>query len=202
MRCARATNQRMQTFTSWKAFRAETIHMGVRDRDMIGLDSPPVTLDWDLNFECPELKEALRYWQSRCGGRTRPARANMNPAGMTKFLPLVTLVDVHQRAGAKREYRIRLAGSNVEQVYGNLTGRLIEDALPPAIAERWRNCLDIAYEADRPLRLAGQAAIANKRWLTGEILLAPLGDPDGPISTFFGVIFWRHERNVATSRAD
>jgi hypothetical protein len=174
--------------------------MGVRDRDLIGIDSPPVTLDWDLNFESRELKEALKYWQSCCGGHSRPARASMNPAGMTKFLPLITLVDVHQPAGGARGYRIRLAGSNVEQIYGNLTGRLIEDALPPAIAARWRNCLDIAYEADRPLRLTGQAAIGNKRWLTGEILLAPLGDPNGPISMFFGVIFWKHERNAVASR--
>jgi hypothetical protein len=165
--------------------------MNVRHRDPTQLALPPVTLDWTLDFASSELKQAMAYWRSCCGQRKRPAREDLNPVGMAAFLKHVVLIDVHHMPGAKRAYRVRLAGTYVEQVYGPISGHQVHEVLPPAISDRWQKCFDAVVAANRPLRLTGRVGFKNKSWLNGEILLAPLGDEGCPVSMIFIAFVWR-----------
>lgn len=173
--------------------------MDVRSRDPQQLALPAVTLDWDLGFVSPELKQALAYWRSCCGSRKRPERAELKPKNMSKFLKHLALVEVQAVTPAARAYRVRLAGSSVEQVYGQISGQSIDEALPSAIAARWQKYLDAVCQADRPLRLTGRVGFQNKSWISGEILLAPLGSESGPISTIFAAFDWQHDTLKADS---
>ena len=90
--------------------------MNVRVRDPKQLSLPPVPMDWTLDFASGELKKASAYWKSCCGERTHPARADLIPKDMVRFLKHVMLVDVQHMWVTSRAYRVRLAGTSVEQV--------------------------------------------------------------------------------------
>jgi hypothetical protein len=159
---------------------------------------PPLTLDWTLTFKHRATKLALAYWISRRGKRNRPTRADIDPVEMKEFLPNAALVEVHYRAGEDCRYRIRLAGTEVEQVFGPISGRDIESAFPPELATRWRENFDTAREAERPVRLAGHVAFENKLWLAFEALLAPLGDEHEPVSMLYGAFAsWPDQERVS-----
>lgn len=165
--------------------------MDVRIQDPLELSLPPVTLDWSLNFESEELKRAFAYWKMSCGERERPERADLTPSGMSHFLRHVALIEVRWQSSTVRAYRVRLAGTYVEQVFGPITGQRIDHALPAAIATRWHECLETVFKADRPLRLTGRVGFENKSWLSGEVLIAPLGDSARPIEMMFAAFYWK-----------
>ena len=167
--------------------------MDVRIRDPMEMSLPPVTLDWTLDFTSRELKQALAYWSSRCGKRKRPMREDLHPAAMAPFLRHVTLIDVRHLAMGVRAYRIRLAGTYVEQVFGPISGQRVDAVLPPPISARWHKCFDTVCESDRPLRLTGRVGFEDKSWLTGEVFLAPLGDEARPPSMIFAAFVWQQD---------
>src|SRR5258706_15457266 len=110
--------------------------MDVRIRDPLELSLPPITQDWTLRCSSDVLKQAFAYWTAVRGERSRPTRADLAPAGRAKFLSHVALLDVRHLSTATRAYRIRLAGGQVEQEFGSISGRRLDQVLPTAIAAR------------------------------------------------------------------
>jgi len=77
----------------------------------------------------PILEALLAYWERLRGGRTMPARGEIDPLQLgAKLLPNVVIVDVVD-AGAR--FRFRLCGSAMAEAAGlDLTGKYI-DVLNP-----------------------------------------------------------------------
>jgi hypothetical protein len=80
------------------------------------------------------LSAVLKYWRSKLGGRAMPRRADIDPTEIPHLLPHLQLVE---RVGAR--YRYRLAGTAIVEAYGGeLTGKFVDEVLPPprrAVAE-------------------------------------------------------------------
>jgi len=77
----------------------------------------------DIPMAAP-LQRLHDYWLSKLNGRMMPSRADINPAEMKAFLPLIVLFDVE----AGQRLRIRLAGTMAVEAYGSeITGRYLED---------------------------------------------------------------------------
>jgi hypothetical protein len=58
------------------------------------------------------ISEARAYWERARGGRAMPARADLDPAEMTRFLPNVIMLDV---VHDPLDFRYRLVGSEIER---------------------------------------------------------------------------------------
>lgn len=70
------------------------------------------------------LQHLHDYWRSKLNGRIMPSRADINPAEMKAFLPLIVLFDV--KAGHR--LRIRLAGTRAVEAYGSeITGSYLDE---------------------------------------------------------------------------
>ena len=70
------------------------------------------------------LQHLHNYWQSKLNGRIMPSRADINPAEMKAFLPLIVLFDVE----AGQRLRIRLSGTRAVEAYGSeITGRYLDE---------------------------------------------------------------------------
>ena len=94
-------------------------------------------------------EELFAYWASRRESGRLPGRASIHPADFKRHLPSVSLIDV--RPGARRSYRLRLAGTGLYGVYGGeITGKPIEDVYPDPVADYWRGELDKVVEGRRP----------------------------------------------------
>ena len=93
-------------------------------------------------------QEALyAYWASlRREGRL-PSRADIRPADIKSFLPMLSLTEV---AGQGR-FRFRLAGTGLFGMYGSeITGRTLHEVYAGAAAEYWRRELAAVVDERQP----------------------------------------------------
>ncbi len=155
------------------------------DTGLLEHSLPPIAIDESQSFAQQATIEALAYWKSKLRGRSMPSRADLNPREMRSFMPNVALVELRQTADGAQDYYIRLSGTNIEQVFGQLTGQLISEFLPPEIEARWRRMFDAARDAAAPIRITGRVAFQRKTWLQCELMIAPLGTDGKTISMFF-----------------
>ncbi|MBK8161263.1 MAG: PAS domain-containing protein [Rhodospirillaceae bacterium] len=82
-------------------------------------------LDW-IETCHPDILVMLRYWQDKCAGQSMPARNDIDPDEIRRFLPYVTLVDV---VDDDRRYVYRLVGTKEVALRGrDPTGRSIAEA--------------------------------------------------------------------------
>jgi len=109
----------------------------------------PLQFDWDLHLTREPTRLASDYWQSRRQGRAMPARVDLNPAAMRKFTQHVGLIEIRRDRAPDAEYFIRRAGGEWEHVFGPMTGRFLDEFLPPQIEARWRQVFDAVREKQR-----------------------------------------------------
>ncbi len=94
-------------------------------------------------------EELFAYWSSLRRGAGLPARADIHPGGFKRLLPTVSLIDVIQ--GTPLDYRIRLAGTALYNVYGReITGRRLGEVYNSAAADYWRSELGKVVTERRP----------------------------------------------------
>jgi hypothetical protein len=103
---------------------------------------------------------------------------------MKKFMSHVGLIEVRDRK-SQPDYYIRLSGSKWEEVFGPMTGKLVQEFLPPHIEERWRALFDAVCVRKEPVRATTQITFKDKRWLKAEMFVAPLADARGGVSMLF-----------------
>jgi hypothetical protein len=125
-----------------------------------------------------------------------PARPEIDPIEMRGFLPNVVLIELRRMgdaADAPVDYFIRLAGTQVEQVFGRISAGLLGDALPTKYVQRWRHLFDEAL-AQGPVRCRSKVGFREQTFLEGEVLVAPLGDGERPAMLFVVFAFWPGDR--------
>ena len=128
------------------------------------------------------LCKALAYWQSKCGGRHMPRRADIDPVEMPELLPYVRLVDVV----APGQYRYRLVGTELEQLHGGLkfTGRFVHEALPPPLADQVVPVYDECVRERRPVFLENTFLAPDRERVArhSRVLFLPLSEDDETVS--------------------
>ena len=94
-------------------------------------------------------EELFAYWASLRDGARLPARCDLDPAGMKRLLPTVSLIDVARRD--PMDFRIRLAGTGLYGVYGGeITGKSLSDIYSTSAADYWRVELGKVISERRP----------------------------------------------------
>jgi hypothetical protein len=160
-----------------------------RPREILGPTLSPVTVDWNLGFVSETAKSGLAYWASLCSGRKMPGRQELSPSRMRGFLQHVTLVNVvRESQGGAMDFVVTLQGQHNQDIYGPVAHRRLRDALPAHLEQRWRDGLELATNAARPVRLSSRMSVDGKSWLAGEVLIAPLGDERHGVEALFAVL--------------
>ncbi len=102
-------------------------------------------------------EELFAYWCSLREGARLPARRDLDPAGMKRLLPTISLIDVRRDP---LEFRVRLAGTGLYGVYGReITGRRLTDIYNVAAADYWKFELGRVVREGRPA-----AGVHNLAW--------------------------------------
>ena len=157
---------------------------------------PPIIVDYDLQFRRPRLGAALAYWRSRCRNGTMPARSDLDPVDMREFLASVILAEVV--AGRRGpEIRIRLAGTEIEAIFGPITGKPLAEALPPDMVARWALLADAVLAARGPVRFVTRIAYRDQDFVTAEVLAAPLSGDGVGIDMMFAVVQFTTDRDAS-----
>jgi hypothetical protein len=93
-------------------------------------------------------EELFAYWASLRDGARLPGRRDVDPGGIKRLLPTVSLIDV---VSDPLDYRMRLAGTGLYGVYGReITGRKLSDIYNTAAADYWRFELGKVVSQRRP----------------------------------------------------
>src|SRR3954453_14190149 len=98
-------------------------------------------------------EELFSYWTSLRSGARLPGRRDLDPAGIKRLLPTVSLIDVVGRPDgpAAPEFRMRLADTGLYGVYGReITGKRLCDIYNTAAADYWRCELGKVVSERRP----------------------------------------------------
>ncbi len=133
----------------------------------------------------PGLRALYAYWRAlgaRDGGL--PRLQSFDPLHLPKLLPNVWVLEVEP---ASRRFRMRLAGENINAIYGrNVGGQFFADILDPAdvptIVQRYSRALrePAIYHA------TGYVYAAAGRYSPGERLGLPMLGRDGATNTLLG----------------
>lgn len=123
----------------------------------------------------PETVLLYNYWQSKCGDRKMPRRADIDPAEIPpRLLPCVSIVDVVPDA---RRYVYRLVGTADVQVRGNdPTGKSVTEGFFGPDAEDALRCYDTVVETGEPLLDPVPFTATNGRYATEETIFLPLSE--------------------------
>jgi hypothetical protein len=141
----------------------------------------PGRCDPRLDFENPELNDAVRLWWNMSEGRALPLRAKMTARVLKPFLPNVALVDMVEDAGTNR-FRLRLMGTALASLLGDYTGKFVDDAIVSPFRERWSAVLGAGFATDEPLRIFGRLEYRRLNHVALELMVAPLC-VDGPLAS-------------------
>jgi hypothetical protein len=97
-------------------------------------------------------EELFAYWASLRDGARLPGRRHLDPGGIKRLLPTISLIDViPDPNGARAEFRMRLAGTALYGVYGReITGKRLGDIYNTAAADYWRFELGKVVSERRP----------------------------------------------------
>jgi hypothetical protein len=92
-------------------------------------------------------EELFAYWSSLRGQAPVPPRRRLDPGGIKRLLPTVSLIEVLPDS----DYRVRLAGTGLYSVYGcEITGRRLGEVYNSAAAEYWREELSRVVRDRKP----------------------------------------------------
>ena len=152
-----------------------------------------VYIDPLLAFQDARLREMFAYWQGKRGGRPFPARADVSPADIVNHLPSVFLVDALPPALALADFRVRLMGTALNDLFArDFTGRSLEGEMPAKSAAALARVFGIVCQLRRPLRLYGAAVFARAQPLTAvEAVLMPLTTGSGSVDMVMGELIKR-----------
>jgi hypothetical protein len=93
-------------------------------------------------------EELFAYWSARRLGGRLPGRCDIHPSGFLRLLPTISLTDVRRDPV---DFRVRLAGTNLYNVYGReITGRRLPEIYSSGAADYWRRELARVVEERRP----------------------------------------------------
>jgi len=93
-------------------------------------------------------EELFAYWSSLRRGARLPGRRHLDPGGIKRLLPTVSLIDVRRDAN---DYSLRLAGTGLYAVYGReITGKTLNEVYNTAAADYWRVELGKVVSDRRP----------------------------------------------------
>lgn len=92
-------------------------------------------------------EELFAYWSSLREQASVPPRRRLDPGGIKRLLPTVSLIEVLPDA----DFRVRLAGTGLYNVYGcEITGRRIGEVYNASAAEYWRHELGRVVRERKP----------------------------------------------------
>jgi hypothetical protein len=142
-----------------------------------------------LDFVEPALNGLSDIWCARASRTGFPSRSEFDARTLKPFLPNVSLAErVRDEDGTVR-FRTRLFGSTLARIFGEQTGRTLEEWLPPPYCERWHAPYSTLLLCRKPLRIVTRFEWPRVNWLDGEMFATPLSNGDDEPTMILGAMY-------------
>ncbi|MGC9955100.1 MAG: PAS domain-containing protein [Rhizomicrobium sp.] len=148
----------------------------------------PSLCDPDLAFESEALTDLLAIWRKQAGTEAIPQRSRMSARALKHHLGHVAILE--RVADGPARYRVRLMGTRITQLVGEMQGKFLEEVVPAGVLPRWYCALNLTLAEGRPLRFVTRVDFGTLDFLQAEILLVPLlEESDTPSLVLGGASF-------------
>lgn len=147
----------------------------------------PTRCDGTLGFERDELRALLGIWRSKAENGV-PTRTAFDMRTLQPVAPHVLIVE-REGEGEKRRYKFRLFGSAMAMLFGEHTGRYLDEMVSSEMLPSWNAIYDAVLETQRPMRVVTQFRLPSEQPLSGEILIAPMADETGRVRLVLAATF-------------
>ena len=154
-----------------------------------GLPPTDGRADDGLVFETPLLNELRDTWQALLNGRTMPSRADFTMRVLKPWIRNVTIMDVVED-GPTRRYRHRFAGSALVEIFGEQTGKFLEDFIKPDRLALWNAGYGAVCVAKRPLRFFVPFTMPRADYLRTESMMIPLSNDGAAVNMLLAVSYF------------
>lgn len=134
----------------------------------------------ELVFDNAELNELYRLWCRLVPDGGLPARDQLTARLMLPYMRNLSIFAIERDTADIAHYRHRFIGTAMTEVFGNLTGKVCEDFLSPALVKRTHACFEAVLSAGRPMRIRTHYGVEQASHLGAEIFAAPLAQPGEP----------------------
>lgn len=130
----------------------------------------------------PDIRLMLDYWRGKCAGRPMPARGDIDPVEIHRYLPYVTLVDV---VDDDRRFVYRLVGTMEVALRGrDPTGKSVADAFFGRSVETVMLKYETVCQTRAPFHERDDYQVVD-RYVGEENLFLPLSDSGVSVNKIF-----------------
>lgn len=143
----------------------------------------PMLCDPSCTFVHVPHRELLTLWRDVAGPSGIPYRHDMTARRLQPHMRSLIIYEGVEGDGGRR-YRVRLIGSDIVRVFGELTGKFLDDVVPEKFLPRWYGLIDATRAAGVPLRFLVRSDTFDKAHMVAEYLYAPLRAEDGRPTLF------------------
>lgn len=130
--------------------------------------------DPSLAFNDPCYGQLLTLWRTKAGARKMPSRSDMTPRDLKDILRHVLVLERISQNPSR--YKFRLVGTGLTQMAGELTGKTVDEVVPPEHLPRWVECGDLVLDGGQPQRFLGRVHLEGREYLNAENLFVPLAN--------------------------
>ncbi len=142
----------------------------------------PMLCDPTCEFANAKLRELLALWRDLTYGGNVPFRSEMTARRLRSLMSSVALYERVDGDGGSRRWRVRLMGSTIVHVLGEMTGKFLDESVPEEFLPRWYAITDVTLAVGTPLRVLIRSDTFGKPFLIAEQFCAPLRADDGTAS--------------------
>ena len=139
----------------------------------------PMLCDPTCEFANAKVRELLALWRDLTHGGNVPFRSEMTARRLHSLMPSVALYERVDGDGGSRRWRVRLMGSTIVHVLGEMTGKFLDESVPEEFLPRWYAITDVTLAVGAPLRVLIRSDTFGKPFLIAEQFCAPLRADDG-----------------------
>ncbi len=132
--------------------------------------------DVELEFARPELNQIRDIWREKTKVKPVASRADFDARTLKPFMRNMVILDVEMQPDGSRRYKNRYEGSAVVEVFGEQTGKYLDQYVPADRLERWRAGHDLIALSGRPLRFVINYNSPQISYLRSEVFMVPLSE--------------------------
>lgn len=151
--------------------------------------------DPTLAFSDSCYDELLALWRGKAGARSMPTRAEFSPRDLKNLLRNILILERVSQNPSR--YKFRLLGTGLHSMAGELTGKMVDEVVPPEHLPRWVECGDLVLNGGQPMRFIGRVHLEGKEYLNAENLLVPLANDQNEPTFIMGLCRYTPRRTEA-----
>lgn len=123
----------------------------------------------------PRFMRLAAYLAAKAPPGKLPGRQHVEPSEIIDLLPNLRLIEVVPQPGGPPRYRIRLAGTEVVEIFGvDGTGRFVDEVLQTDRAATIIRAYEEMLRTKRPQCLRGRLSAASRRHVSYQRVAFPL----------------------------